>query len=232
MCLECVKPITASWTTGRNGRHPYYHCKTKGCLLRGKSIQRKVIEEEFEAILRSVRPKEKTLALTKEILLDLWNKRVTDTENVKRSHEHDLDEVRAKIRNLLDRLSKTENESLVRTYENEIEKLTNEQGILENQAQVLRGSKPEFGTALDVTFNFLKNPYLYWKKDDIRAKQLVLKLVFADRIAYQRGVGFGTANLSLPLRVFELNALSDSSKVDPSGFEPLTSSLQMRRSTS
>ena len=231
LCAECIKPMTASWTTGRNGKHPYYHCKTRGCPLKGKTVKRKDMEDKFEAILRTIKPKEKTLALTKEILLDVWNKRIADVEGLKKNHEKDLDEVRAKVRSFLDRLSKTDNENLIKTYEKELGKLSHEEQILENQVQVMRGSKPNFGTALDVTFNFLKNPYLYWKKDDLKSKHLVLKLVFEDRIVYDRQNGFGTATLSLPLRVFELNALGDSSNVDPSGLEPLTSSLQMRRST-
>ncbi len=231
LCLECIKPMTASWTTGRNGKHPYYHCKTKGCPLNGKTAKRKDVEDRFEVILRSIKPKEKTLALTKEILLDVWDKRMADVDSLKKNHEKELDNVRAKIRNFLDRLSKTENENLVKTYEKEIEKLSNEERMLENQVKVVRGTKPEFGTALDVVFDFLKNPYLYWKRDDLKSKHLVLKLVFDDRIIYDRENGFGTANLSLPLRVFELNSLDNSSKVDPTGLEPATPSLQMRCST-
>ena len=231
LCAECVKPMTASWTTGRDRKHPYYHCKTKECPLRGKTVKRREMEDKFEEILRSIKPKEKTLALTKEILLDIWNKRITDVANNAKNNENALDEVRTKIRNLLDRLSKTENENLVRTYEKEIEKLSNEEQILENQTQVMRSRTPDFGTALDITFNFLKNPYLYWKKDDLKSKHLVLKLVFEDRIIYKRETGFGTTKLALPLRVFELNQLGHSIDVDRTGLEPATPSLQMRCST-
>ena len=90
----------------------------------------------------------------------------------------------------------------------------------------MRGSRPDFGTALDITFNFLKNPYLYWMKDDLQSKHLVLKLVFADRITYQRNVGLGTAVLSLPLRVFEQSCLDNYDFVDTvSGFPNLLSML-------
>lgn len=231
LCSECLKPLTASWTTGRNGKHPYYHCKTKGCPMRAKSIRRGIIEPEFEAILRSVKPKEKTLNLTKEILLDVWNKRLSEVDSIRKSHEDSLDDVRAKVRMFLDRIGKTENEAMIKTYEKEIEKLSNEEQILENQVKTIRGRSVDFGTALDRTFTFLKNPYLYWKKDDLASKHLVLKLVFADRIAYERGKGFGTANLALPLRVFELSEMSDSSMVDHSGFEPLASPMPWERST-
>jgi len=220
LCAHCLTPMTASWTTGRNGKHPYYHCKSKKCVMKWRSIRRKEVEDEFQGILRSIKPKEKTLALTKEVLLDVWNKRLADVDNIKRSHENSLDDTRAKIRMFLDRISKTENETLVKTYEREIEKLTNEEQILENQVKFMRSSRPDFGTALDRTFTFLKNPYLYWQKDDLASKHLVLKLVFSERIAYERGKGFGTAKLALPLRVFELTELDSSSLVRRAGFEP------------
>lgn len=231
LCAECLQPMTASWTKGRTAKHPYYHCFQKTCSLRGKSIQRKQIEGEFENILKSIKPKEKTLALTKAILLDVWERRMAGYESIKREHENTLDEVRGKIRMHLDRLSKTDSEALVKTYETEIEKLTLEEASLEQQTEVIRSRSPEFGTALDLTFAFLKNPYVYWKRDDIASKHLVLKLVFEERIAYKRGEGFGTAKLSLPLRVFELSDANDSSLVDRTGFEPATLSLQMRCST-
>lgn len=231
LCSKCNKTMTASWTTGRNGKHPYYHCKTSECQEKGKAVKRKSIEDEFEAILRSIKPKEKTLALTKEILLDVWNKRVSEVNALQKKHENSLDDIRSKMRNLLSRLSKTENENLIQAYEKEVENLTNEERDLENQLIVMRSRKPEFGTALDTTFSFLKNPYLYWMKDDIKAKHLVLKLVFAERISYDRENGFGTAKFSLPLRVFKLSELTNSSTVDPSGFEPLTSGVQNQCST-
>ena len=128
-------------------------------------------------------------------------------------------------------MSKTSNENLAGAYEKEVEKLTKEEQILESQVKVLRSSRPEFGTALDITFNFLKNPYAYWKNGDLKAKHLVLKLVFNDRIVYHRGIGLGTAHLSLPLRVFKLTELGNSCDVDPTGLEPATPSVQMRCST-
>ncbi len=220
LCFCCGKPMTASWTTGRNGKHPYYHCKTKGCSIKGKAIRRKDIESQFEEILKSIKPKEATLNLTKEILLDIWGKKLGQLSDVRKDNERNLDEIRAKIRMFLDRIGKTENETVVKTYEKEVEKLSNEEQILETQGQVMRGSNPDFGTALETAFGFIKNPYVYWRKNDLASKHLVLKLVFTDKITYERGVGFGTAKLALPLRVFEMSEQSNSNLVTLRGVEP------------
>ena len=200
--------------------------------MKWKSIRREVIEKEFMAILCSIKPKERTLSLTREILIDVWNKRVAGVESLKRQNEKKLDEIREKIRMFLGRIGKTHNENLIGAYEKEIENLTNEERFLEQKfQQTSTGSKANFETALEETFNFLKNPYLYWIRDDLVSKHLVLKLVFSDNITYKRGEGFGTAKLSLPLRVFELSGLENSSYVDRTGLEPATPSLQMRCST-
>lgn len=220
LCSECVKPLTASWAKGRNGRHPYYHCKTKDCVMKGKTIKRKVMEDEFEDKLRAIRPKEKTLVLAKEVLMDIWNKRMADVEKIQESEERSLDEVRANIRTFLYRIGKTENENLIKTYEAAIEKLSNEEAILENQMRVIRSAKPDFGTALDITFGFLKSPYTYWKKDDLQSKHLVLKLVFSERLTYERGKGLQTASLAFPLKVFELSSMDNSDLVEMGGIEP------------
>jgi len=51
-------------------------------------------------------------------------------------------------------------------------------------------------------------------------KRLVLKLVFEKNIAYSKNSGFGTAILSLPLRVFETFDASKSLDVEMGGIEP------------
>lgn len=231
LCSVCNKPMTASWSTGRNGKHPYYHCKTKTCDAVGKSIKRELLETGFKNILRSITPNEKVLNLTKEILLDTWKKRLSKIDEVQNETEKSLDEIRVKIRNILDRISKTTNETLVNTYENELSKLTSSEHDMENHIKYMQSTKPDFGTALDMTFSFLKNPNVVWEKDDLKSKHLVLKLVFNDKLTYDRTDGFRTASLALPLRVFELKQLNDSSKVDPTGLEPATPSLQMMCST-
>ena len=54
-----------------------------------------------------------------------------------------------------------------------------------------------FRTAME----FLLNPCKLWHSDDSAHKRLVLKLTFAERLAYARNHGFRTAVTSLPFTV-------------------------------
>ncbi len=78
----------------------------------------------------------------------------------------------------------------------------------------------DFGTALEFVFKILKNPYAEWEKGDLAYLRLILKLVFEANIAYSKNSGFGTAILSLPLRVFETIDVSNSQGVEMGGIEP------------
>jgi site-specific DNA recombinase len=55
-CASCDKPLTASFSKGRNGKHPYYHCQNKRCSAR-KSFKRVEVESRFVEFLRTLQPK-------------------------------------------------------------------------------------------------------------------------------------------------------------------------------
>src|SRR5262249_39725303 len=56
LCSGCHKPYTAAWNRGRKGMYPYYRCAHRGCPLRDKGIRKEVLEEQFEALLRTTKP--------------------------------------------------------------------------------------------------------------------------------------------------------------------------------
>jgi len=51
----------------------------------------------------------------------------------------------------------------------------------------------------------------------------VLRLVFADKLPYQRNEGYRTAQIALPFRVLEGFKGGKSEMVRPTGIEPVTS---------
>ena len=57
------------------------------------------------------------------------------------------------------------------------------------------------------------------------------KLVFPQGISYDRETGFGTVTLGRIFKLSQTYTLTHSPLVDPTGFEPVTSTLQMWRST-
>ena len=80
---------------------------------------------------------------------------------------------------------------------------------------------PNFETALDRVFVFVKNPCSFYELGDLRTKRTVLNLVFAKNIEYDKEKGFGTAAKSLLFSLLEQNNSEKLQLASPRGFEPL-----------
>ena len=72
ICPSCGKNLTSSYSTGRNGKHPYYHCR-KPCNAR---FSKKLIHNNFAGFLRNVEIKKEYSF----ILGDLISQTIKDNE--------------------------------------------------------------------------------------------------------------------------------------------------------
>ena len=81
-CAPCGKPITGSWSRGRNKRYSYYHCRTPQC--RAVSVRESLLREKFVQLLEGLAPKARYLALFREVVLDVWRQRTAETASLQR----------------------------------------------------------------------------------------------------------------------------------------------------
>ena len=232
VCPFCKQIDTASWSTGRNGKFGYYRCKTKGCPERNKSAKKETVENEFELILKKIKPSVEVLNLTKAIIADIWEKKEAESFERRENIERDIKRIESEKEKFTQLILRAIDENVIATYEKRISSLANESVVLKKSLVSFDKHKPNIETALDIVFDFLKNPLKQWQKGDIHTKKLVLKLIFEQNLAYDRKNGFETAILSLPLRVFTLPEGQKSTLVRPLGIEPRTLSLKGICSTS
>ncbi len=232
LCSECLGPMTGSSSTGRGGKkHPYYKCNTKGCKVLTKSLKRDEVEVRFTELLKRIKPNPNVMSGTKAVFKDLWDKKQKEWNQEQNTLSRQLQDLLRQKERLIDLVTKAEAVSLVRAYEERISNLNKEEMVLRESIGSFEESGHDIETALDIVFSFLENPLEQWTKGDVHSKKLVLRLVFQERLAYNRKSGFETAVLSLPLRVFSLSEASNSSLVDHAGLEPATSPMPWVRST-
>jgi site-specific DNA recombinase len=220
ICGTCRQPLTASWSKGRNGKFPYYRCKTKSCSEKNKSIRRDVIESEFSNILGKIKPSSQVLDLTKAIVADLWKKKQKEILESRKKIEREVAECDLERSKLVKLASRAVDEGVVATYEERIGILVEKMTVLKKSLTSFDLHEPSIETALDIVFDFLKHPLKRWENDNIHTKRLVLRLVFEQKLAYNKNSGFETAILSLPLRVFTLCEPLKPSLVEMRGIEP------------
>jgi hypothetical protein len=183
------------------------------------------MEKEFEEKLQTINPQENVLALVKAALTDIWNNRTHDMENLVVTRQEKERDIEKKIKNFTARIGETSSKALIEEYEHSVEELKAEKlrlgGSMEVDASKL--AKYDFGTALRIVFDFIKNPYQMWKTGNLQIKRLVLRLVYSEPLVYTKGIGFGTMSLSLPVEISCLSVSSKEQLVEVKRLEPLGS---------
>ena len=217
-CSKCKRPLTAGWTKGRSKKYPYYRCQHCYCLE--KDVRREVIEGEFEKLLSKLNPKPEVIGLIEAVISDVWNRRKKDqsgtTEVIKKRRS-----ILIKDReNLLDTLQKTNHEAVLRGVEDRLEKIDLQVKELDRQIRNQESFGESYGTATNLTLNLLKDPVFTWQNGGYNGKRLVTKLVFVENPVYDRMLHYGTAELSLGIKLFELISTQKVQDVEMRGIEP------------
>ncbi len=86
--------------------------------------------------------------------------------------------------------------------------------MLQERLKQLGIASISFETALEVVMCFLENPLVIWDCEDINAKRLVIKLVFAEKLAFHPELGFETAQKSLLVGLFEQISANEKQDVE------------------
>jgi site-specific DNA recombinase len=231
LCKECLKPLTASWNKGRNKLYANYTCKTKGCLLRYKSIGADNVKTNFESLLTVSKPKDETIDLANTVLNDVWTQQKASINDVIEVNTRRLAEIDKELETLKTRLAKATDEVLISVYLGEIKKLALEQGGLKN-IKVSEYSDSEFGTAKDLVLKTLKNPMVLWKSDNGEDKRTVFNMYFGKKLIYDKDVGFGTVEFDPIVGLITNPTTSKNTLVETAGIEPASENTYRNTSTS
>jgi len=170
--------------------------------------------------------------MSEAIFIDLWDKRMVWLAEHERKIENKREELLKDIELLVGRIKRTESERVRDIYEKQIDDLAQKERELASKNLVFNRKRGDFRTPLQMVFKYLKDPYIQWESGNLDEKRMVMQLVFEGVLHYDREVGFRTANLSLPLRVFEHFVTSKSQGVEMAGIEPASKGTNHKPSTS
>ncbi len=209
LCSKCRRPNTASRVKGRGTNYwSYYRCNKKECSEYNLAIAKKDVEDSFENILRSKAIKNGVLRLVEAVVLDVWDTKEKERIGQKSRQEKEITTVRAERDGLMVRVAKATDEKVVEAYEGRIGELTKREQLLEEEIEGKSNHSGNFETALAKVLEFIKNPMKTWETGDIQNRRLVLRLIFREKLAYDRLTGFETAKFSIPMRVSECSLVS------------------------
>ncbi len=238
-CAICNLGLSGSKNRGNGGVYENYHCHNRKkddagivtwkCSMYGRSISRKKLHQDFIAWLQTVTPKQEFLDLFEAVVIDVWRNNASLLENTIKRQETEIQELKQRKMDYVEMIRKgTISEDFGKEM---IERVDNEIAVKQLTMRENTIDKLDIEAAVAYATNFISDLPRTWMDLEIETKKRFQKLILPEGITYSKESGFGTAKLGL---IYELNRKFDGQKsdlVDPSGFEPLTSSLQMRRST-
>ena len=115
----------------------------------------------------------------------------------------EISQIDRKIEQLTDRLVEAESQSAVRAYEKRLGDLDTKRHLLKEKISNCGKPLHTYEETFEHSMTFLSNPWKIWENGSIEYRQTVLKLAFADQLAYDRENGFRTPKLSLPFKALE-----------------------------
>ena len=111
----------------------------------------------------------------------------------------------------------------MKAYEARIAKLECEKIKLEEFIENSGKPKHTFEELFELGLSFLASPWKIWNSGDYPLKRIVLRLAFAERVAYSREEGLRTPEKALPFKALEVFQMEKCEMARPEGFEPSTS---------
>ena len=186
------------------------------------------MEGEFEKLLLQMRPTPNLFYMAKAMFEELWKDREQMAGQETQSIKTEIRSIERKIGQYLDRIVETDHMTVVTTYENQISRLEEQKVLLTEKVQNCGRPLKPFDESFRTATDFLGNPIKLWSSDRLEDKRMVLRLVFAEKLPYQRNQGFRTPETSLPFRVLEELRGGQYDLARPAGIEPATLGLEGR----
>ncbi len=112
---------------------------------------------------------------------------------------------------------------VVSAYEKRIGELQLEKQIMQEKVALCGRPLRDFDESFLSVMDFLSNPHELWDWERIEDRHAVMKLTFADRLAYVRGEGLRTPETTLPFKASGEFYGGEKKMARPTGFEPVTS---------
>jgi hypothetical protein len=206
-CECCGKPLTASYTTSKGRRYPYYHCFWKEC--RGVNVAKKKMDEAFQEVLEDLtRRTTPVMALLGKIVRETWHSRHEE----KRTELEMMDKQIRKLDTHIKRLTDLMIDGTLSADDYDERKAQANEGLC-----LLKCKRTdEFGEGLDIEAVLAAADYLFtnawriWTKLPLLEQRRFQTLLFPDGLAYSKKMGFGNP-VSNPLVTY-CDVLSDGCK--------------------
>jgi hypothetical protein len=126
-----------------------------------------------------------------------WDQRSAQGLAFRRQYEREAAAIGAKIDALLDRVVSASS-AVGSVYEKRIEELQRSRLVALEKAKQTGKPMGTFDANFELAFGFLSHPSKLWNSGEFEHQRLVLRLTFADRLAWSPESGFSNPKTTMP----------------------------------
>ncbi len=218
-CHACGRPLTRSWSKGRNDRFAYYHCRGE---CRDINSAKAKLEGLFVDELARLQPSEGYMRLVKTRVVQVWDRARTDVKEKAEAVERCIKTIRQRI-DRLDNAFLYEQSIDIDTYDRHKERLTEELTLARMDRHATELEEMDVEGILGFAERVLPRAADLWVQASLEQRQRLQQLFFPEGIAFD-GKRFVRTALTAPaFNWLEPARTAKGSLVDQTEVEPVTS---------
>ncbi len=222
-CGTCGRPLTGSWSKGRNGHYAYYHCQRQ---CRAVNVSKAALEGAFVDELALLQPTPGYMRLVKDRILYVWEQRRAEAKDRTVEQEKRVKLIQQKLDRLDDAFLFQQSID-AQSYERQRDRLREELAFakIDHHAEAL--DELDVEGILQFAERILPRASDLWVQASLDYKQRLQQLFFPEGIAFD-GIRFNRTAVTAPL----FNYLAPSEDADErvvsrEGIEPSTRRLRV-----
>ena len=204
-CETCGRPLTGSWSKGRNGHYAYYHCQRQ---CRAVNVSKAALEGAFVDELALLQPTPGYMRLVKDRILHVWEQRRAEANDRTAEQQRRVKAIQQKLDRLDEAFLYSESIDLT-SYGRQRDKLREELTLAKIDRHAEAVDELDVEGILAFAERILPRASDLWVQASLDYKQRLQQLFFPEGIAYD-GNRFNRTAVTAPL----FNYLAPSESAD------------------
>jgi site-specific DNA recombinase len=218
LCADCLKPVTASFSTGKLGnKFGYYRChRVKGHI----NAKAETVEAAFIGLLERLTPKQEQMELIERVFRSAWSSRaqtaVTDAATLRR----ELAKQEARKERVLGQMADgvLSAEDFASLHKSTVEVIAD----LRERLAFAESDVLDLDSAIEYLTHLLWNTSLVWQTSDLQGKKRIQRRIFPNGVILGIDGRWNTVTHTLYTLLAD-DTLQNEVLVAPQGFEPRSS---------
>jgi hypothetical protein len=187
LCSKCLKPVTASTSTGEyHSKHRYFRCHRVAGHL---NVKAELVEDAFLALLDKLAPNPARMPLLEAVFRKVWEAKTHNVAADREALQRELDKLVAGKERMLQHLAQGHVSG--EDYAKQDRETSSSLSEIRQRLEILEMENLDIDAAIAYLSHLLWNARNIWESSDLQGKQRLQRLIFPKGLVVEK-TGFGT----------------------------------------